>query len=240
MMGRFEEAERLALESFALGQKVNEVSAAEILGVLLYTIRHLQGRLDEIDDAYRSRVGQYPDVPVFRSFGALLHLYLGREEQARNDLEHLAVNNFTDLPRNWTMPTVLMRMAEVAAALGDTRRAALLYNLLHPFAGRLLTLAYNVVCLGSTAHWLGLLAGTLRRWDAAAAHFEAAIETNARVGARPYLARSQHEYARMLIERNDLDDKEKARTLLTEATATYRELGMPTFLKDAEELIEKL
>ena len=71
------------------------------------------------------------------------------------------------------------------------------------------------------------------------AHFEDAIETNARIGARPYLARSQHEYARMLIERGDSGDKEKAKEFLTEATATYRELGMPTFLEEAETLLEK-
>ena len=138
------------------------------------------------------------------------------------------------------MPVILMEIGEVAAALGDTRRAALLYNLLHPFAGRLLTIAYNVACLGSTHHWLGLLAGTLKRWDNAVAHFEAAIETNARVGARPYHARSQHEYARMLIERGDSGDKEKTKELLTQATATYRELGMPTFLEKAGELLNKL
>ncbi len=138
------------------------------------------------------------------------------------------------------MPIILMQMGEVAAALRDTRRAAVLYDLLHPFAERLLTLAANVACLGSIAHWLGLLAGTLKRWDDAVAHFEAAIETNARVGARPFLARSQHEYARMLIERGDSGDKDKAKTLLTEATATYRELGMPTFLEKAEELMNHL
>jgi len=240
MMGRFEEAERLVSESFVLGQKVNEVSAGEIYGVLMYTIRLLQGRLDEIDEAFQDRAKQYPDVPMFRSWVAFHHLHVGREEQARNELEHFAANDFADLPRNFGMPPILMEMGEVAAALGDARRAALLYNLLHPFAERLLTVAYNVVCFGSIAHWLGLLAGTLRQWDAAIAHFEAAIETNARVGARPYLARSQHEYARMLIERGESDDREKARTLLTEATATYRELGMPTFLENAEELIENL
>ena len=80
----------------------------------------------------------------------------------------------------------------------------------------------------------------LKRWDAAVAHFEAAMETNARIGARPYLARTQHEYARMLIERNAAGDRDKARPLLTEATATYRELGMPSFLEMAEALLQEL
>ena len=85
-----------------------------------------------------------------------------------------------------------------------------------------------------------MLAGTLQRWDDAVVHFEDAIETNARIGARPFLARTQHEYARMLIERGDSGDKEKARTLLAEATATYLELGMPTFLENAEELMREI
>jgi hypothetical protein len=119
------------------------------------------------------------------------------------------------------------------------RRASLLYDLLRPHADLLIMAGLHAVCYGATTHWLGMLAATMTRWDDAAAHFEAAIETNARVGARPFLARSQHEYARMLIERNESGDKDKAKTLLAKATATYRELGMPTFLEDAEELLKE-
>lgn len=129
----------------------------------------------------------------------------------------------------------LMQLSEVSAALGDTRRATLLYDLLCLIMSR-----HNGVCVGTASHWLGLLATTLQRQDAAANHFEYAIATNARIGARPDLARSQHEYARTLTERNESGDKDKARSLLTEAIATYRELGMPTFLENAEELWAKL
>ncbi|UCD56640.1 MAG: hypothetical protein JSV16_12525, partial [Candidatus Hydrogenedentota bacterium] len=66
------------------------------------------------------------------------------------------------------------------------------------------------------------------------------LELSAQVGERPWSARSRHEYARMLIERNDPGDRDKARALLTEATATYRELGMPSFLENAEALMRKL
>ena len=44
----------------------------------------------------------------------------------------------------------------------------------------------------------------------------------------------------MLIERNASGDKDKARTLLTEAIAMYRELGMPSFLEMAEALLQEL
>ncbi|UCD58798.1 MAG: hypothetical protein JSV16_06745 [Candidatus Hydrogenedentota bacterium] len=46
--------------------------------------------------------------------------------------------------------------------------------------------------------------------------------------------------ARMLIKRNDPGDNNKARNLLLEAAATYREIGMPTFLENADELPTRL
>ncbi|NQU08515.1 MAG: tetratricopeptide repeat protein, partial [Candidatus Abyssubacteria bacterium] len=221
-------------------QKVNKEFAAQVSGNVMFLLRSLQGRLAEIDDMFQSRIGQHASTPSYRVASAQLHLMMGREERAREELEHLAANEFADLPRNWSMPLLLVQLSEVAVALNDTRRSDLLYDLMHPLGNYLVTFGPNNACLGSTRHWLGLLAGTLRRWDDAVAHFEAAMETNARIGARPYLARSQHEYGRMLIERNATGNKEKARLLLTEATATYRELGMPTFLEDAEELMENL
>ena len=43
---------------------------------------------------------------------------------------------------------------------------------------------------------LGLLAARLERWDEARAHFEEAIARCRRLGARPYLARTEYEYGR--------------------------------------------
>ncbi|NQU08760.1 MAG: AAA family ATPase, partial [Candidatus Abyssubacteria bacterium] len=240
MAGRFDEAECLAMETFDLGRKVNEQAAAQILGIFMFVLRWLQGRLAEIDDMFQSQVELFGMTPSYRAANAFLHLTLGRNEQAREELDRLATNDFADLPENWLLLNMLRGLSEVAAALGDKRRAALLYDRWRPYADRLLMIGARVACLGATTHWLGLLAGTMRRWDDAVEHFEDAMETNARIGARPFLARSQHEYARMLIERNASGDKEKARTLLTESTATYRELGMPTFLENAEELIREI
>jgi tetratricopeptide (TPR) repeat protein len=240
MTGQFEEAERLSLEGFAFGQKVDERNAAQYMTAHIFILRRFQGRLAEIEDAWESALEQYAEAPVWRSANAWFHLELGREEQAWAELDHLAARDFSDLPKYFNTFLMVMCLSDVAAATGDTRRAALLYDLLYPYADRLLMHGVNCACHGATTHWLGLLAGTLKRWDDSVAHFEDALETNSRIGARPYLARSQHEYARMLIERNDPGDKEKAKTLLTEATATYRELGMPTFLEKAEELLGKL
>jgi DNA-binding NarL/FixJ family response regulator len=66
----------------------------------------------------------------------------------------------------------------------------------------------------------------MERWEAAAQHFEDALAMNARMGARPWLAHTQHQYARMLLARNQPGDHAKAMTLLEAALATAHELGM--------------
>jgi DNA-binding NarL/FixJ family response regulator len=71
-----------------------------------------------------------------------------------------------------------------------------------------------------------MLAATMSRWQEAQRHFEAALAMNARMGARPWLAHTQHEYARMLLRRGLPDDMEKAMLLLAEALVISRELGM--------------
>jgi hypothetical protein len=64
------------------------------------------------------------------------------------------------------------------------------------------------------------------RWSEAASHFEEGMALNERMGARPWLAFTEEDYARMLLERRDMGDPEQARELLDRALATYRELGM--------------
>jgi hypothetical protein len=79
---------------------------------------------------------------------------------------------------------------------------------------------------GSVARGLGVLAATAGRYDDAEAHFEAAVEIERRMGARPWLAHAQHDYAAMLAGRGD---GERARGFAREALAGYRELGMDSW-----------
>ena len=83
------------------------------------------------------------------------------------------------------------------------------------------------VFYGSIAHSLGLLAATLGRHDEAAAHFEFALRQNARVGAPPFVAQTQYEFARFLLRRGAPEDRGRAESLAAEAlaTATRLELG---------------
>jgi tetratricopeptide (TPR) repeat protein len=116
-------------------------------------------------------------------------------------------------------------MPGVCAYLGDVERAGTLYGLLLPYAARN-ALTPQELCFGSVARGLGLLAATRGEWEAAAAHFEAALELNDRMGARPWLAHTQHDYGRMLLRRDAPGDRDRAQELLASAKALAGELGM--------------
>ena len=60
---------------------------------------------------------------------------------------------------------------------------------------------------------------------------------NERLGARPWLARTQLDYARMLLRRDAAGDGERARGLLEAALATAREIGMAKVAADCESLL---
>jgi tetratricopeptide (TPR) repeat protein len=97
-------------------------------------------------------------------------------------------------------------------------------------------ICYPDVMTGAVSLYLGILAETMQRWDDAARHFEDAIATNERIGARPWLAHARHDLAATLLARGRREDTERARLLLSQALTTYRELGMQTYAARASAL----
>ena len=59
------------------------------------------------------------------------------------------------------------------------------------------------------------------------------------MGARPWLAHTQNDYARMLHARNGRGDREHAQALLDAARKTYRELGMESYAAAAAALAQE-
>jgi class 3 adenylate cyclase len=88
-------------------------------------------------------------------------------------------------------------------------------------------------CIGAASGVLGLLAATIERWDDAESHFKDAIALNERIGARPWVARVQLNYAEMLMERGAEGDRRRALELLQPALSTFEALGMKQWLEPA-------
>jgi hypothetical protein len=101
-----------------------------------------------------------------------------------------------------------------------------LYERLLPYKDVAVLIAGGSLCCGSASRYLGTLATAMACWDEAEQHFEVGLAMNSAMGARPWLAHTQYQYARMLLTRDCSGDSEKAADLLKEALATSRELGM--------------
>ena len=90
---------------------------------------------------------------------------------------------------------VIPRLAiasEACAHLGDRRRAESLYELLLPYADLLVSHQHMRVYTGSMQYVLGRLAQTRGERERAAAHYEAALESN-RTGQTVHVTKASDE-----------------------------------------------
>ena len=170
---------------------------------------------------------------------ALIYSDLGLEPEARALFEQLAEYDFADLAQDALRVGTIAYLSEVCAFLGDTARAAILYRLLSPYVGHNVIMGFAAACYGAASHYLGLLAATMSLWKEAETHFLDALEMNARIGAKPYLAQTQYRYAGMLLQRSQAGDQTNAMALLDEALASSKELRMIPLAEKLEALRSK-
>jgi class 3 adenylate cyclase/tetratricopeptide (TPR) repeat protein len=226
-LGHLDEAQRLADDAFAIGQQVGIASAMQMYGVAQFALRRLRGGLEELVPLVASMVESFPLVPAWRSGLAYLYRELGRRNDAREQLEVLAADNFAFLPRdgNWMVGAAIL--ATVCHLVGDQERACALYAEFVEYEDFVVTAGLPADILGSAHHFLMLLAATMKRWDVFERHANEALARNEAMGGRPWLATTQVELASVLSARNHRGDAERARHFLDTSVKTCEELGMP-------------
>ncbi|MDQ3946987.1 MAG: hypothetical protein M3357_17885, partial [Actinomycetota bacterium] len=223
--GRFAEAEELARRTAVQGEPLTDLAFPR-RSILLLTVYRDQGRLAELADDADAVVERYPLFHVWRVYHALLRLELGDEEPARRVLSEMAAHPAEAVPQEGNWVFGMVGLAELCATLSDAGPAASLSEVLAPYGQRCAMVRFAVACWGSVARSLGLLSTLLGDWDGAVRHYEAAIAQNTALGARPFLARTQCDFARMLVRRGGPGDAARAGQLLDAALATAVELGM--------------
>jgi DNA-binding SARP family transcriptional activator len=236
LAGHLDEAERLAQETLAIGQRGQAENALHYYAQTMFNIRREQGRLAEVEGAVRGFIELYPAIPAWRGALALLLVELGRPDEARAEFEQAAEGGFAAFPRdaNWLIAITLM--AEVCGALADAGRAEELYNLLEPYAGNNVVVGRNATNYGNASRLLGLLAATRGQDELAERHYERAQEMHAKMGAKPMYARTQVAWAEMLLARRGPGDVERAREMLADAIAVADALGMVALAERARRL----
>jgi len=223
--GRFGQAAELIPQAYALGERSKPDFATPVYRLQRYTLCDFRGDSAELEPEMQALAADYPARPAFRCALAHLHARSGRLEEARRALDDLAQNRFSAVPVDQERLFAMSFLAETSALLSDPQSASVLYALLLPYEA-LNAADWPEGIRGAVARYLGLLATTIKEWDAALSHFEDAVAMNSRMGAMPWLALTQEDYARMLIARGVQRDGDRASELFDEALATYRAVGM--------------
>jgi DNA-binding CsgD family transcriptional regulator len=239
--GRFADSERLAGETFTLGQRFLASNAHGAYSLQIFVLRRQQGRLGEVLPVLRGLVGSVPRNSLWQPGLALICAELDLHEPAREAYEALAADGFAGIARDGMWLTNIVFAAEVCARLGDVPRAATLYRLLAPYAGRNVVTGTNIACFGAVDRYRAMLAALMGDGENAAGHFAAAAALDEQGGGRPWLAHSRFEWARWLSRRGDgKADAAAATSQLDAALAIARDLGMASLARRCEALQREL
>lgn len=221
--GRLADAEPLVLQQLAMVRTLGLFPPPYV--AQLFHLRREQGRLADVEAEVADMTERYPIFPWPQRL-ALLHLDLGRPDDAGKIFEHLAARDFSDL-RQDNLTFSLPLLCELAWALGDSPRADLLYERVLPYEGQcFLASGAGAYCTGSVARYLGQLNLTMGRLDDAVARFEEAVTMHTKMGARLLLAHTECDLAVALRARGSKADIERADQLTQKAQAKTDELGL--------------
>jgi tetratricopeptide (TPR) repeat protein len=230
--GRFADAQELIDDAHRLGEDRVRFNADVSHRVQLFLLRHAQGRLAEVQDTIAQAVHEYPALHRFTCVLAHIHAVLGHEREAHAAFELATAHDLGSEYLDEEYLFALNTLPDACAYVGDDEAAVGLYDLMLPYE-RLYAEAPVEGTFGSMARGLGVLATQLRRFDDAERHFEVAIEIERGMRARPWIAHAQHGLGELLLLRGD---EARARQVLANAIAGYRELGMESWAERAAAL----
>ena len=221
MHGHLEDAERSAEDARQIGVQSGQLEAVAFYAGQLINIRFEQGRLAELEPLIDQQVQANPGIPAFRAALALARSEAGMTDGALDLLSLDATTDFSDLPydTNWLVGITIY--AQACATLADSDIAAKLYRLLEPWREHV---AFNgATAWGIVGRHLGNLDRVLGRYSEAEQKLVSAAAKHERMDAPIWLARTQLDLARLLLERRR--DTARAAELLQHANGTARELG---------------
>ncbi|MDX6708474.1 MAG: hypothetical protein QOI48_4320 [Solirubrobacteraceae bacterium] len=213
LRGDFAEAERFTAEALAWSRDVPGSMGPIMADAQTFLVRRTQGRHLDLEPLVRKAADSLPAMCQWRCSLALVLAELGREDEARRELEHLAAEDFEEVPRDGQWIVSLSLLAELCVRLDDRPRARRLYELMVPYEGRNVV-SMGAAYLGPVARYLGLLAMTSGEDERALGHLETAREAAERMGARPAVVLTALEVAEVLARRAAPGDWQRARALV--------------------------
>jgi tetratricopeptide (TPR) repeat protein len=224
--GRMKDAETLSEDAMRLASRAVVSDAMQVYAGHSYVLCIEQERHQQLESILTAFVQSFPHIPGTHCALALLHADRGRAVEAEAEMATLAADDFAALPRNPEWLSCIAALAETSALLADAPYAATLYRLLAPYRDRVIVAGLGVLCSGSVARSLGLLATRLGRFDEAAAHLDEALRVHERIGAVMWTAYTHHAYACLAVARGAPGDAELAASSRATALNLAEKLGM--------------
>ncbi len=238
--GRLEDAEQSAHEAYRVAVEGGQPDALDILASQLHDIKSSQGRLHEIEGLLANAAAGLPGSSTWSTIYTLAQNRVPEgdtSEKMRRRLEDEAKTGYADVPYNKVWLYELAARAPVYARLGLLEPAAVLFDLLAPWSAQVIFSGSAVS--GSVARLVAVLAALLGRWRQADDFFAEAAACHERMNAPVFLARTQVDWARMLLDR-DAGHSGRAEALLTEALAISQQIGLGPVERRARQQMARL
>jgi hypothetical protein len=214
-------------------------AVAGIRGQQSYYLAREQGDLADLVGPLQQMAAASTESLYVPAMLAVAQVDSADEAAALHTLDLLTPDDIRRSQKENAWGAVLALLAEIAGGGASRSHAALLSDLLEPFAGRLLVTVIGLACLGAADRYQGMLNTTLERWDAAEAHFERALDLEQRVRGRALVPRTRYWQARFLQARGGPGDDRSARAILRGVVNDTRELGMRRLSEQAEERLAR-
>ncbi|MGH9232711.1 MAG: BTAD domain-containing putative transcriptional regulator, partial [Acidimicrobiales bacterium] len=224
--GDLPSAKRQARSALETGRAAGE-EADSLFGGQLHLILWNEGRLTEIGGVLASMP---LELPLVRAFACHAYAHLRQPRHAERLLVGLAARDFSDVPYNGFWLTVMSLVADAAVRAGPPKIVDELHELLSPWHNQLVVTP--ATCLGSVAHYIGMLATRLDRPGNADDAFAQATDIHERMNAPVWTARTRLEWGRSLITR----DHERGLVQLSLASNAALALGAHDIVAEAAAL----
>ena len=230
--GRLEDAERSLQGARHHGDRAQSWESRYSYRLAIIALRREQDRLGEVVEPAHQLAADHPGYRMLPALAAYVDAATGHTDEARRQMDELAVGGFAFLPRDHGWLFGMSYLAETAILLGDAQRAGEIERLLAPYADRM-GFASGEVSSGPVDRIRGLLAAFAGRYDEAVVLLQNAERDAGQKGARLWVVRSRVDRARVLVARDGPGDRAVARDLVESALVACRALGLPAIEREA-------
>ncbi|MEO6122205.1 MAG: hypothetical protein ABIR32_00745, partial [Ilumatobacteraceae bacterium] len=181
MAARFEEAERIANETWALGLQIGDPDAFGVFAGQFFFLGTFAGRHAELFPIVQQMMDADSHVaPLFRAAHALVCNELGRPDVGEAVLADVMAAGLDAISRDSFGSTTLIAHAVLAIELDDVTAAEWLFPVIAPLAGEV---SFNgVTSQGPVSAYVGKLASMLGQHDDAERHLLDALATTEAFG----------------------------------------------------------